>query len=142
MWSLIKSLLAKWVFFRWLLKSFGSLAFLIPIALLLKALGWPVILVLLALALPVLAMLAIFGLPLLLVFLVGGVLLSIIGAVLSIGLTVLKIVLPIVAIVWVARWLFGGNGGAPGTAEGGGDVTGPPPSTTGPAPATGEAATS
>ena len=114
MWSLLKALLIKWV-----LRTLGPLAVLIPIALALKAIGWPVVLVVLVLALPVLAILALVGLPVIGVVLVGGALLSILFAVLAVGVAVLKVVLPIVLIVWLLRWLLG-SGDAPdrGTTSG------------------------
>ena len=127
MWSLLTSLLAKFALLKILLKSFGSLALLLPLALLLKAIGWPVLVVLLVLALPVILMLALFGLPLLGIALVGGALLSIVFWVLSVGLAVLKIVLPIVVIVWLVRWMMGwgsdkpDSGSAP-TVEGGAGI--------------------
>ena len=49
MWALLKSLLTKWAFFKVLLKALGSLAWLIPIAFVLKAIGLPFLLLLLVL---------------------------------------------------------------------------------------------
>ena len=105
MWSL----LLKWTVLRLALRSFGWLAILIPIALALKGIGLPVLMVLGTLALPVLVLLAIVGLPFIAVFVFGGVLLSILGAVLTLGLLAIKIVVPIVLVVWLVRWLFGGR---------------------------------
>ncbi|MGI9077108.1 MAG: hypothetical protein ACR2G6_07220 [Gemmatimonadaceae bacterium] len=123
MWSLIKALLAKWTLFRILLKGLGSLGILLPLALLLKAIGWPVFLVLAVLAIPVFSMFLLFGLPVFLVLLFGGGLLVIVFSVLALGLAVLKLVFPVLLIVmlvwcgvWILRWLFGGNGGSEGTS--------------------------
>jgi hypothetical protein len=118
MWTLLKTILLKWAFFRVLLKVFGSLAFFIPIGFLLKVFGLPLLGVLGTLALPVLIMLAIFGLPIILVIVFGGMLLSVLFAVLSIGLAALNIVLPIVLIFWFVQWLTRKNGGGESTAEG------------------------
>ncbi len=67
MWVLLKSLLAKWAILKLVLKAFGSLGWLLPLALLLKAIGLPFLIVLALLALPLILVLAIIGLPLLLV---------------------------------------------------------------------------
>ncbi|MFN8572245.1 MAG: hypothetical protein U0132_09315 [Gemmatimonadaceae bacterium] len=106
MWALLKSLLAKWAVFKVLLKALGSLAWLIPIAFILKAIGIPMLVLLLILAAPILLVLAVIGLPILLVFVVGGFLLSILFTILSVGFAALKIVLPIVLVVWVVNWLL------------------------------------
>ena len=132
MWTLIKSLLVKWALLKWLLKSLGSLGILVPLALLLKVVGLPALMVLAVLALPILIMLLLFGMPVFLVFLLGGMLMSIIMAVLTIGLAVLNVGLPIVLIVGLLRWLFGGND----TKPVGEDTTTPPPAT---GPVSGEA---
>ena len=113
MWTLIKGLLLKWAMLKWLLKSLGSLGILVPIAFVLKMVGLPVLIVLAVLALPVLLMLALFGMPFILVFLFGGALLAILSAVLSFGLMALKIVVPIVLVVWLAKWMMGRNGSKP-----------------------------
>ncbi len=122
MWSLIKVLLVKWTLFRILLKTLGSLGIFLPLALLLKAIGWPVLLVLAVLAIPVFIMFLVFGLPVFMVLLLGGALLAIVFAVLSIGLAVLKLLFPILLIVMVVwcvfrmlRWMFGGNCGRSGS---------------------------
>jgi hypothetical protein len=107
MWALIKSLLLQWAFFKVLLKSFGSLAFLLPIAFLLKMVGLPVLAVLGTLALPVLFVLAILGLPFLIVFVIGGILLGAVAMLLPLGLFAIKVILPIVLLVWFVRWVFG-----------------------------------
>jgi hypothetical protein len=119
MWVLIKALLAKWALFKILLKTLGSLAWLFPVALLLKTLGLPMLLLLLVLALPIFIVLALFGLPFILVLVVGGVLLAGFVALLTFGFTLLKILVPIILVVWVIRWLLGNgkksNGADPAT---------------------------
>ena len=115
MWALIKGLILKWAFFKALLKSFRSLAFLLPIAFLLKFIGLPILAVLGIIAAPVLFFLAIIGLPFLLVFVIGGILVAMVFMALSVGLVVLKIALPIILIVWLIRWVFGRNGNGGGT---------------------------
>ena len=50
MWTLLKSLLTKWALFKVLLRTLGSLAWLIPIALILKAIGLPMLITLAILA--------------------------------------------------------------------------------------------
>jgi hypothetical protein len=107
MWALIKALILNWAFIKTLIKSLGSLGLLVPIAFLLKFIGLPLLMVLGILALPVLIVLMFLGLPFLLVFVIGGFLLSMVGTVLTLGFTVLKIALPIIAIVWVIKWIWG-----------------------------------
>jgi hypothetical protein len=112
MWSLIKWLVMKLGVVRWLFKVLG-LGFLIPIALLLKTIGWPVLLILGVLALPVLFLLFIFGLPIFLVLIVGGMVMSLLAAVLSFGLVVLKFFVFVVLPIWLAfrlfAWMFRGK---------------------------------
>ena len=114
MWSLLKALLLKWVWFRVLLKSLGSLAFLLPLALLLKTLGWPVLVVLAVLAIPVFIVLAIVGLPIIAVMAIGGGLMAILYMLMAVGAVLVKfllfVVLPIAVLLWVARKLANGNG--------------------------------
>ncbi|MEP7343863.1 MAG: hypothetical protein ABI877_01290 [Gemmatimonadaceae bacterium] len=106
MWALLKSLLAKWAFFKVLLKALGSLAWLIPIAFVLKAIGIPALILLLILGAPILIVLAVIGLPILLVLVIGGFLISGLFAILAIGITALKIALPIIAVVWIVNWFI------------------------------------
>ncbi len=110
MWALVKSLLLKWSLFKILLKSLGSLAWLIPVAFLLKALGLPILLMLAILGLPLIILLVVLGLPFLLVAILGGGLLMITFWIVSIGLVALKIALPIIIVFWVIRWLTRSNG--------------------------------
>jgi hypothetical protein len=116
--ALLKWVLARFALFKLLLKSFGALAWLLPIAMLLKALGWPVLIVLGVLAVPLVIVLMIVGLPLLLVAAAAGIMLMIALWVVSTGLLIIKIAVPILLVVWLIRWLSGGSrdrghGGAP-----------------------------
>ena len=106
MWSLITSLLAKWALLKLLLKTLGSLGWLIPVAFILKVIGLPVLAVLAILALPVFIVLAIVGLPIMFVVIAGFLLLVGFFFVLSMGLLVLKIAIPIVLVYWLVRWWF------------------------------------
>ena len=127
MWALIKALLSKWALFKVLLKAFGWLAWLIPVAFVLKAIGLPILLLLAVLAAPILIVLAIVGLPILLVFVVGGALLGLLMTIVSFGLAALKIAIPIVLVLWLLNWLFGkGNGDARTTPESGSPATDTP----------------
>lgn len=117
MWNLITSLLAKWALLRLLLKTLGSLGWLLPVAFILKLVGLPVLIVLAILALPVFIVLAIVGLPIMFVIVAGIMLLVGFFFLLSIGIAVLKIAIPILLIYWVLRWWFRkGNGTSSGPA--------------------------
>lgn len=106
MWSLITSLLARWALFKLLLKTLGSMAWLLPVAFILKLIGLPVLIVLAILAAPIFIILAIIGLPIMFVIVAGIVLLVGFFFLLSMGLLVLKIAIPIILIYWLIRWLF------------------------------------
>jgi hypothetical protein len=106
MWSLITSLLAKWALFKLLLKTLGSMAWLLPVAFILKLIGLPVLIVLAILAAPVFIILAIIGLPIMFVIVAGVILLVGFFFLLSMGLLVLKIAIPIILIYWLIRWFF------------------------------------
>ena len=106
MWSLITSLLAKWALFKLLLKTLGSMAWLIPVAFILKLIGLPVLIVLAILAAPVFIILAIIGLPIMFVVVAGILLLVGFFFLLSMGLLVLKIAIPIILIYWLIKWIF------------------------------------
>ena len=106
MWAFITSLLTKWALLKLLLKTFGSLGWLIPIAFILKFIGLPVLAVLALLALPVFIVLAIVGLPIMIVIVAGILLLVGFFAMLSIGILVLKIAIPILLVYWLIRWWF------------------------------------
>lgn len=105
MWVLLKSLLAKWTMLKLVLKAFGSLGWLLPLAILLKAIGLPFLLVLAALALPLLVVLAVLGLPLLLVAALGALLVTLTVWIVGIGVAALKIVVPLLLAYWMIRWL-------------------------------------
>lgn len=128
MWAILKVVFAQWAIWKLLLKSVGTLAWLVPLAFILKAVGLPILILLGVLALPLLLVLLVFGLPIILVLMMGGVLLTATMALLSFGVIVLKIAIPI-AIIWVLlRWLFRSSGDAPGTPPG--TSAGTPPGTT------------
>jgi hypothetical protein len=113
MWNLIKWLLAKWALWRILLKTLGSLAFLIPIALILKFIGLSILKVLAVMGLPIFIVLAVIGLPFILVFVFGGLLIALLFAVLTLGFAALKIALPIILVIWIVRWLTRSRGDRP-----------------------------
>jgi len=119
MWVLLKSLLAQWAIVKLVLKAFGSLGWLLPLAFVLKAIGLPLLLLLAVLALPVLLVLAALGLPLLLIVLVGGALVTLTMWIVGIGLVALKVAIPLVLLYWTLRWLFGNGraGGHPDVAS-------------------------
>ena len=106
MWSLITSLLAKVALLKLLLKTLGSLGWLLPFAFILKVIGLPVLIVLAILALPIFIILAIVGLPIMFVVIAGFVLLVGFFFLLSMGMLVLKIAIPILLIYWLLKWLF------------------------------------
>lgn len=101
MLALIKWLVLRLAAVRWIFKAFGGLAFLLPVAFLLKIVGLPILGVLSVLALPVFFMLFIFGLPLFLVLIAGGVVMAMLFAVLTIGIVAVKIGLFIVLPAWL-----------------------------------------
>lgn len=137
MWSAIRWLVLRIAAIRWLFKL-GGLAFLLPIALLLKTIGLPLLMVLAVLAIPILILLFLFGLPIFLVFIVGSMLMGLIGVVLTVGVAALKIGLFIVLPIWLV-WKLGGkiscwiskrgDGGTPPTSSSSDTSSGP---TTGP----------
>jgi hypothetical protein len=103
-------MLKQLLLFRVLLATFGSVAVLVPLAMLFGGMGWPVALVLLALGLPLLAVLALLGFPFFVVFGLTAVMLTLLGAVLTVGLVALKIfifvVLPVLLVVKLFRWIW------------------------------------
>lgn len=126
--ALLKWVLARWALFKLLLRSFGSLAWLLPIAMLLKALGWPVLVVLAVVALPLIVVLMVLGLPLLLVAAAAGVMLMIAFWVISTGLLLIKIAVPILLVLWIVRWIRDTHRGRRGDTKGGGPAeSGPTP---------------
>jgi hypothetical protein len=106
MWNLITSLLAKWALLKLVLKTLGSLGWLLPVAFILKLVGLPVLIVLAILALPVFIVLAIVGLPIMFVIVAGIFLLVGFFFLLSMGLLVLKIAIPVLLIYWLFKWWF------------------------------------
>jgi hypothetical protein len=141
MWSAIRWLVLRIIAARWLFKLSG-LGLLVPIALLLKAIGLPLLGVLSVLAFPILILLFLFGLPLFLVLAVGGLFMGLLATVLMIGVAALKIGLFIVLPVWLiwklAAKLFrrgscrdNGDTGTTGTT---GTTSSPNDRSTGPTP--------
>ncbi|NUQ12304.1 MAG: hypothetical protein HUU26_08260 [Gemmatimonadaceae bacterium] len=112
MWALIQSLVTKWALFRVLLKTLGSLAWLIPVAFVLKFVGLPVLAVLAILALPVFIILALVGLPIMFAFVAGVLLLVGFFALLSFGIAILKIAIPIAIIYFLFKWWTNGKKGS------------------------------
>jgi len=106
MWALIKSLLLKVGLLKLLLKAFPSLAWLLPIAFALKAIGLPVLIVLAILAVPLFIILAIVGLPMLFVAVTGAIILAGIFFMLSLGIAVLKLAIPFIILYFILKWVF------------------------------------
>ena len=135
MWSAIRWLVLRIVAARWLFKLSG-LGLLVPLALLLKAIGLPLLGVLSVLAFPILILLFLFGLPVFLVLVVGGLFMGMLAMVLMVGLVALKIGLFIVLPIWLfwkigAKLFHWGRGkGDSGTPKGPTTTE----SSTGPAP--------
>jgi hypothetical protein len=113
MFALLKWLLARVALFKLLLKSFGALAWLLPLAMLLKALGWPVLVVLAVLAVPLFMVLMIVGLPIVLIAVAVGIMLMIAFWVVSTGILLIKIAIPILLVIWLIK-MFGGFSGGRG----------------------------
>lgn len=105
MWMLLRALLAQWAVRRLVLRSFGSLILLLPLAAFLKAIGWPLLVLLGVLAAPLLLALFVLGLPVLLVILMGAVLLALTGAVVTMGIVALKIAFVVAVVVLLVRFL-------------------------------------
>lgn len=109
MWALIQSLVTKWALFKVLLRTLGSLGWLIPVAFILKFVGLPVLAVLAILALPVFIILALVGLPIMFAFVAGILLLVGFFALLSLGIAVIKIAIPIAIIYFLFKWWSNGK---------------------------------
>src|SRR5687768_5279095 len=111
MWSLVKTLLVKFALFRILLKGLGSLAFLIPLALLLKGIGWPLLVVLAVLAIPIFLVLLVIGLPIFIVLGIGGFLVSLLFMAMTVGAVFIKflifVVVPIMLVWWLVKTVMG-----------------------------------
>ena len=113
MWSAIQWLVVRVAAIRWLFKL-GWLGALIPIVMLLKAIGLPVLIVLAIVAIPALFLLLLFGLPIFLVLLFGGMLIGFLGFVLTIGVAAIKFAIFVVLPIWLIwkisstlfRWAF------------------------------------
>jgi len=113
MWSAIQWLVVRVAAIRWLFKL-GWLGALIPIVMLLKAIGLPVLIVLAIVAIPALFLLLLFGLPIFLVLLFGGMLIGFLGFVLTIGVAAIKFAIFVVLPIWLMwkisstlfRWIF------------------------------------
>jgi hypothetical protein len=126
MLAFISRLVLKLAAVRWLFKL-GGLGLLVPIALMLKAIGLPLLIVLMIVGFPVLLLLFLFGLPIFAVFALGGLLVSFLGFALSVGLAAIKlllfVVLPAVVLwkitraVWCRMSRRGGDGDAHGSPE-------------------------
>ncbi|HET8770084.1 MAG TPA: hypothetical protein VFM71_03790 [Gemmatimonadaceae bacterium] len=113
MWTILKSLLIQGVLARTALRSFGWLAWLLPLGFLLKWVGLPLLAVLSVLALPVLVLLVAIGLPLFVVFLFGSMLMAVVGTLLTVGIALAKVLIPVLIVVWLVRWLWGTRKPAP-----------------------------
>jgi hypothetical protein len=105
MWSAIRWLVLRLVAARWLFKL-GGLAFLVPLALLLKTIGLPILGVLGVLVFPILVLLFLFGLPIFLVLVFGSLFIGMLGMVLTLGVAAIKIGLFIVLPAWLVWKLF------------------------------------
>lgn len=112
---------------RTIFATFGSLALVLPLGLmLLTKVGLPLLLVLLVLGAPLLILLAVLGLPIILVLAVAFVALMALPAIVLVMGFALKIFLFVVlpvwllvkAIKWVTRPRDGGSAAPPATATG------------------------
>jgi hypothetical protein len=134
MWSAIRWLVLQLAAVRWLFKL-GGLAFLIPVVMLLKAIGLPLLGVLSIVAIPLLFLLFLFGLPIFLVLLAGGAIMGVLSLVITLGIAALKIGIFVVLPIWLTfkllSWLFrrGGNGGSSSES-----TKAPPPASEPPSP--------
>jgi hypothetical protein len=106
MWQILKSLLVQGILAKTVLRSFGWLAWLLPVGFLLKFIGLPLLGVLGVLALPVLVLLFVIGLPVFVVLMLGGLLMAVVGTLLSVGIAVAKVVIPIALLVMLVNWFL------------------------------------
>ncbi len=113
MWQILKSLLVQGILAKTVLRSFGWLAWLLPVGFLLKFIGLPLLGVLGVLAMPVLVLLFVIGLPVFVVLLFGGLLLSLVGVLISVGIAVAKVVIPIALLVMLVNWFLRDRSTAP-----------------------------
>ena len=102
-------MISRWVLrlaaLRWLFKL-GGLGLLLPIAMLLKAIGLPLLAILSVVALPILILLFLFGLPIFLVLIFGAIAMGLLGMVLTIGVAAIKVGLFVVLPLWLI-WKLG-----------------------------------
>lgn len=114
---LIKALLGKFAIVRWLLGVFGSLAALLPVALLLLKFGWPLLIILAVFALPLMIFLAVLGLPIIAVLVVAGLVLGAVAMLIPFAVLAFKFFVFVVLPVWVlwkiAGWMFRSGRGRP-----------------------------
>lgn len=107
MWLLLKGLALRFVVGRTVGGMFAALLFvLLPLAGVLKVVGLPLLAVLGLLGAPLFLLLGAIGLPILLVATFGGILLLLVGALLALGLIAIKVLVPILLLVWLARWMY------------------------------------
>lgn len=137
MWAMISRWVLRLAALRWLFKL-GGLGLLVPIAMLLKAIGLPLLAILSVVGLPILILLFLFGLPIFLVLIFGAIAMGLVGAVLTIGIVAIKIGLFVVLPLWLI-WKLGSmvfgrvckrGGTDPGTPTSGfdsGSASGPTP---------------
>lgn len=118
MWALLKTLFVQGILAKTLLRSFGWLAWLLPVGFLLKFIGLPLLVVLGVLAMPVLVLLVLVGLPFFVVILFGGTLIAIVGMLLTVGIALAKVVIPIALVVMLVRWMLRPKAAAPAAAAG------------------------
>lgn len=113
MWSAIQWLVVRIAAVRWLFKL-GWLGLLVPIVLVLKAVGLPILAVLSMIALPLLALLVLFGLPVFLVLIFGSLFMGFLGFIFTIGIAAIKFGLFVVLPAWLiwrlASAIFGCRG--------------------------------
>lgn len=131
MWSVIRWLVMRLAMLRWLYKL-GGLAFLLPLAMFLKAVGLPLLIILGVIAIPVVLLLLLFGLPIFLVMIFGSMVVGFLGFVLTIGMVAVKIALFVVLPIWLIwticsktyAWSCKRGGGGSGDSGGPGDTGG------------------
>src|SRR5688572_17017369 len=113
MWAMLKYVIAQVALIRWIFGSLGSLGLLIPILMVLKAIGWPVLVILMVVAIPALIILLVIGLPIFMVLLCGAALVAIAWAFLTVGAVIIKpllfVVLPMMLMGYFLWWAFKGR---------------------------------
>jgi hypothetical protein len=106
MWAMLKALAIQGILAKVALRSFGWLAWLLPVGFILKFIGLPLLAVLGVLAAPVLILLFIIGLPIFLVLIVGAGLMALVGVLLTVAISLAKILIPLALIYWLVSWLL------------------------------------